>query len=169
MPVSGVLSCSHVFHAECLDQITPGARKSDPPCPICVKLGNEEEDDGEEEEVEEEEEPAISKPPRSSSFPRFNPFREDGPWTCGGSNAAGDCVEGALHTTTAGPSRNVLVSLSRSRFGKSLLHSRMNGAAFGKGKSRKSSGGSFGSAENNNGGGGAGSSSSKSSIGAYLK
>lgn len=36
MPVAGVLSCCHVFHAECLDQITPKARKADPPCPVCV-------------------------------------------------------------------------------------------------------------------------------------
>ncbi|VFQ74825.1 unnamed protein product [Cuscuta campestris] len=36
MPVAGVLSCCHVFHAECLDQTTPKARKTDPPCPVCV-------------------------------------------------------------------------------------------------------------------------------------
>lgn len=37
MPVTGVLSCRHVFHAECLDQITPKVRKNDPLCPVCSK------------------------------------------------------------------------------------------------------------------------------------
>ncbi|KAK9129115.1 hypothetical protein Syun_017912 [Stephania yunnanensis] len=38
MPVAGVLSCSHVFHAECLEQVTPKAESCDPPCPLCLKL-----------------------------------------------------------------------------------------------------------------------------------
>ncbi|OVA03914.1 zinc finger protein [Macleaya cordata] len=37
MPIAGVLSCSHVFHAECLEQTTPKAQLSDPPCPLCLK------------------------------------------------------------------------------------------------------------------------------------
>ncbi|RZC83343.1 hypothetical protein C5167_046129 [Papaver somniferum] len=37
MPIAGVLSCSHVFHAECLEQATPKAQVSEPPCPICLK------------------------------------------------------------------------------------------------------------------------------------
>jgi len=36
MPVAGVLSCSHVYHAECLEQTTPKSQKHDPPCPLCV-------------------------------------------------------------------------------------------------------------------------------------
>ncbi|CAI0405988.1 unnamed protein product [Linum tenue] len=38
MPVAGILSCRHFFHAECLDQITPKLHKSDPPCPICSRF-----------------------------------------------------------------------------------------------------------------------------------
>ncbi|RZC79100.1 hypothetical protein C5167_003316 [Papaver somniferum] len=37
MPIAGVLFCSHVFHAECLEQATPKAQVSEPPCPICLK------------------------------------------------------------------------------------------------------------------------------------
>ncbi|KAL5995005.1 hypothetical protein ACLOJK_025063 [Asimina triloba] len=37
MPIAGVLSCSHVFHAECLDQTTPKTQIHDPPCPVCQK------------------------------------------------------------------------------------------------------------------------------------
>ncbi|XP_057840683.1 uncharacterized protein LOC131050499 isoform X2 [Cryptomeria japonica] len=36
MPVAGVLSCSHVYHAECLEQTTPKSQKHDPPCPLCA-------------------------------------------------------------------------------------------------------------------------------------
>ncbi|CAI9275879.1 unnamed protein product [Lactuca saligna] len=36
-PVTGVLSCRHVYHVECLDQTTPKTHKGDPPCPICSK------------------------------------------------------------------------------------------------------------------------------------
>ncbi|KAL4569512.1 hypothetical protein LXL04_025151 [Taraxacum kok-saghyz] len=36
-PVTGVLSCRHVFHAECLDQTTPKTHKGDPCCPVCSK------------------------------------------------------------------------------------------------------------------------------------
>ncbi|XP_058080056.1 uncharacterized protein LOC131228197 isoform X2 [Magnolia sinica] len=38
MPIAGVLSCSHVFHAECLDQTTPKTQIHDPPCPMCQKV-----------------------------------------------------------------------------------------------------------------------------------
>ncbi|KAJ7110387.1 hypothetical protein O6H91_14G057600 [Diphasiastrum complanatum] len=31
----GVLSCGHVFHSNCLEEVTPEARKQDPPCPQC--------------------------------------------------------------------------------------------------------------------------------------
>ncbi|KAJ4978400.1 hypothetical protein NE237_009180 [Protea cynaroides] len=37
MPIAGVLYCSHVFHAECLEQTTPKSQIHDPPCPVCLK------------------------------------------------------------------------------------------------------------------------------------
>ncbi|KAA8519059.1 hypothetical protein F0562_016167 [Nyssa sinensis] len=37
MPIAGVLPCSHVFHAECLEQMTPQTQIHDPPCPACLK------------------------------------------------------------------------------------------------------------------------------------
>lgn len=44
MPIAGVLPCSHVFHAECLEQATPKAHIHDPPCPLCLKtIGSVEE------------------------------------------------------------------------------------------------------------------------------
>ncbi|KAJ8771698.1 hypothetical protein K2173_026875 [Erythroxylum novogranatense] len=36
MPTAGVLACSHVFHAECLEQATPKTQIHDPPCPSCL-------------------------------------------------------------------------------------------------------------------------------------
>ncbi|KAI3907675.1 hypothetical protein MKW98_016319 [Papaver atlanticum] len=41
MPVTGVLSCSHVFHADCLDQSTPKMQKQDPTCPLCSRSSEE--------------------------------------------------------------------------------------------------------------------------------
>ncbi|XVF42475.1 hypothetical protein PTKIN_Ptkin01aG0366000 [Pterospermum kingtungense] len=38
MPTAGVLPCSHVFHAECLEQVTPKSQIHDPPCPLCLKI-----------------------------------------------------------------------------------------------------------------------------------
>uniref|UniRef100_A0A2P2IX68 Uncharacterized protein LOC105107301 isoform X1 n=1 Tax=Rhizophora mucronata TaxID=61149 RepID=A0A2P2IX68_RHIMU len=40
MPIAGVLACSHVFHAECLEQATPKTQICDPPCPLCTKTIN---------------------------------------------------------------------------------------------------------------------------------
>ncbi|XVE62640.1 hypothetical protein DITRI_Ditri06bG0134900 [Diplodiscus trichospermus] len=37
MPTAGVLPCSHVFHAECLEQVTLKSQIHDPPCPLCLK------------------------------------------------------------------------------------------------------------------------------------
>ncbi|GFQ02556.1 hypothetical protein PHJA_002399600 [Phtheirospermum japonicum] len=91
MPVSGVLACRHVFHAECLDQTTPKARRSDPPCPVCAKT--------------EEENLNFSK--FRNTFARLKPFCEDAPSKPWGCVQAGDCVEGALH----GPGRNAFMSL----------------------------------------------------------
>ncbi|KAL6562509.1 hypothetical protein OROGR_003516 [Orobanche gracilis] len=83
MPVSGVLACRHVFHAECLDQTTLKARKNDPPCPVCVKM----------------EEDNFSK--LRNDFPRLiKPFCDDAPNKLWGCAQAGDCVEGALHASS---------------------------------------------------------------------
>ncbi|XWS58477.1 hypothetical protein CRYUN_Cryun08bG0037500 [Craigia yunnanensis] len=38
MPTAGVLPCTHVFHAECLEQVTPKSQIHDPPCPLCLKM-----------------------------------------------------------------------------------------------------------------------------------
>nr|XP_027123611.1 uncharacterized protein LOC113740252 [Coffea arabica] len=101
MPVAGVLSCCHVFHAECLEQTTPKANKNDPPCPICAKV---------------EEENSPDQRVFSKFFPRLRPFCEDGPSRPWGCAQAGDCVEGALHA----PSRSTMLSLTRSRIKKNL-------------------------------------------------
>ncbi|XP_044499219.1 uncharacterized protein LOC123220724 isoform X2 [Mangifera indica] len=37
MPTAGVLPCCHVFHAECLEQLTPKTQIHEPPCPLCLK------------------------------------------------------------------------------------------------------------------------------------
>ncbi|CAN8293606.1 unnamed protein product [Cochlearia groenlandica] len=98
MPVTGVLPCQHVFHAECLDQSTPKAQRDDPPCPICTK--HEAED---------------SKP--HITVPRLKPLREDGPstrpWGCA---QAGDCVESAVNV----PPGNTVIMINRNRIRKSL-------------------------------------------------
>ncbi|GAA0175540.1 hypothetical protein LIER_28693 [Lithospermum erythrorhizon] len=101
MPVSGVLSCCHVFHAECLEQITPKARRNDPPCPICSKV---------------EEGSSPDQRMFAKFFPRLKHFGEDGPSKPWGCVQAGDCVQGALQ----GPSRNAMVSLNWNRMRKNL-------------------------------------------------
>lgn len=104
MPVAGVLSCRHFFHAECLEQTTPKARRNDPPCPICVKIEEEHSPD----------QRMFSK--LRNTFPRLKPFSEEAPSKQWGCVQAGDCVEGAFHT----PSRNTLLSLNRSQLRKNL-------------------------------------------------
>lgn len=103
MPTTGVLPCSHVFHAECLEQATPNLRRNDPPCPLCTRV-------------------AESSPGHrgllslKNGFPRIRPFHEDGPsrlWSC---SQVGDCAEGALHA----PPRNTMFLLNRNRLIKSL-------------------------------------------------
>lgn len=37
MPVAGILPCHHVFHADCLEEITPKSQIHEPPCPVCSK------------------------------------------------------------------------------------------------------------------------------------
>ncbi|KAL2542953.1 RING/U-box superfamily protein [Abeliophyllum distichum] len=111
MPVAAVLSCRHVFHAECLEQTTAKVRKSDPPCPICFK-------------VEEENSPdqrVFTK--LRSNFPRKH-FSEDGPSKPWGCAQAGDCVEGALHSPTCN------TVLNRNRFRKNLSTKGNSGREF---------------------------------------
>lgn len=104
MPVAGVLSCRHIFHAECLEQTTPKARRSDPPCPLCAR----------ENEESTAEQRACSK--FRNNNPRLRPFHEDGPSKPWGCAQAGDCVESALQ----GPPRNTMLLLNRSRIKKNL-------------------------------------------------
>ncbi|PKI36808.1 hypothetical protein CRG98_042757 [Punica granatum] len=104
LPVAGVLSCHHVFHAECLEQTTSKMHKSDPPCPICAKM----------EDYNSPERRIYSR--LRSNFPRLRTFSEEGPsrpWGCG---QVRDCVEGAFHA----PPRNSMVLLNRNRLKKNL-------------------------------------------------
>ncbi|KAJ7943449.1 RING/U-box superfamily protein [Quillaja saponaria] len=104
MPISGVLSCCHVFHAECLEQITPKTRKNDPPCPLCIRF-------------EEENSPDQKSLMRlRNGFPRLRPHCEDGPSRPWGCSQASDCVEGALHASP----RNAMLLLNRNRIKKNL-------------------------------------------------
>lgn len=36
LPVVAVLTCGHVYHAECLENMTPEVNKYDPACPVCT-------------------------------------------------------------------------------------------------------------------------------------
>ncbi|CAH2037794.1 unnamed protein product [Thlaspi arvense] len=98
MPITGVLPCQHVFHAECLDQSTPKAHRNDPPCPVCFKH------EGEHTKLH-------------NVVERLKPLREDGPstrpWGCA---QAGDCVESAFNV----PPRNTMVMINRNRIRKNL-------------------------------------------------
>uniref|UniRef100_A0A1J3E088 RING-type domain-containing protein n=2 Tax=Noccaea caerulescens TaxID=107243 RepID=A0A1J3E088_NOCCA len=98
MPVTGVLPCQHVFHAECLDQSTPKAHRNDPPCPVCSKQEGE-----------------HSK--SHNVVQRLKSVCEDGPstrpWGCA---QAGDCVENAVNV----PQRNTMMMINRNRIRKSL-------------------------------------------------
>ncbi|KAI9111567.1 hypothetical protein K1719_017257 [Acacia pycnantha] len=103
MPTTGVLPCSHVFHAECLEQTTPNLRRNDPPCPLCSR--------------------AVESSPGQwgplslkNGFPRIRPMYEDGPSRPWGCSQVGDCVEGALHA----PPRNSMFLLNRNRLRKNL-------------------------------------------------
>lgn len=123
LPVAGVLSCRHVFHGECLEQSTPKARKTDPPCPVCLRL-----------EAENSSEQLVFSKHRNG-FPRLRPFSEDGPsraWSC---TQVGDCVEGALH---ASPGNNTMMLFNRNHIRKNLP-SKTNSSKEFSGKLRKSS------------------------------
>ncbi|KAJ8569959.1 hypothetical protein K7X08_006536 [Anisodus acutangulus] len=117
MPVAGVLSCCHVFHAECLEQATPKSCKSDPPCPLCAKP----------EEGSSPEQQVFSK-----FFPRLKTFSEGGPSKPWGCAHSGDRVEGALHA----PSRGTMLSLNKNRIKKNLSLKGNSGKEF-LGKLRK--------------------------------
>ncbi|KAI3502494.1 hypothetical protein L1887_30587 [Cichorium endivia] len=145
-PVTGVLSCRHVFHAECLDQNTPKTQKGDPPCPVCSKSeGNK----------NSPETRVFSK--SKNGAPRVKASREDGPsrpWGCG---QAGSCVEGAL----SAPSCNAMLLLNQNRIKKGMLKGN-SGKEFA-GKLKKSGTGSpQWSGGGGGGGGGDGVGSSKS-------
>lgn len=105
MPVVGVLSCCHVFHADCLEQTTPRTQKSDPACPICLRLQEENSPDQQ----------VFSR--LKNSFPRLIRQSCDNgqsrPWGCA---QAGGCVEGTSHL----PPRNTMLLLSRNRVKKNL-------------------------------------------------
>ncbi|KAJ0253385.1 RING/U-box superfamily protein [Hirschfeldia incana] len=99
MPVTGVLPCQHVFHAECLDQSTPKTHGNDPPCPVCIKQEGEHSN-------------------KSHNFvQRLKPLCEAGPstrqWGCA---QVGDCVESAVNV----PPRNTMMMINRNRIRKSL-------------------------------------------------
>lgn len=114
MPVAGVLSCRHVFHAECLDQTTPKSHKSDPPCPICSK-------------PEREHSPEQHVFPRlRNHLPRLRAFSEEGTSRSWGCVQAGDCVEGALHT----PQKTSKLLLTRHKIKNSLSHKGSSGKDF---------------------------------------
>lgn len=38
LPIAGVLPCGHVFHADCLEEMTPKSLVQEPPCPLCLNL-----------------------------------------------------------------------------------------------------------------------------------
>ncbi|KAK8259923.1 hypothetical protein V6Z12_D13G087500 [Gossypium hirsutum] len=120
--IFGVLSCGHTFHAECLEQTTQKARISDPPCPVCTKL----------EEQNSPENRVFSR--LRNSISRLRSFSEDGPsrtWSCA---QVGDCVQGALHP----PQRGTMLLLNQSRMKKNLFV-KVNSSKEFPGKLRKSS------------------------------
>lgn len=105
MPTTGVLSCWHVYHAECLERITPKPQNHDPPCPVCEKSEN----------GHAVEQWAISR--LKNGLPRLRSLGEEGPsrvWSCG---QRGDCVEGAIDA----PKRSTSMLLrNRSRLKRQL-------------------------------------------------
>ncbi|CAK9136323.1 unnamed protein product [Ilex paraguariensis] len=121
MPIAGVLSCCHVFHAECLEQTTPKTCKNDPPCPLCLISEGE----------RSPELRVISK--LGNVIPMHKPFSEDGPSRPWGCAQVGDCVEGALRA----PPRNYMLLLNRNRLKKNLSLKGHSGKEF-PGKPRKS-------------------------------
>ncbi|KAF5745465.1 hypothetical protein HS088_TW07G01049 [Tripterygium wilfordii] len=103
MPVAGILSCRHVFHSECLEQITPKTHRNDPLCPLCVRLEGNSLD-----------ECLISR--LRNSFPKLRPFGDAGPSKPWGCTQMGDCMEGALRA----PPSNTTLLLNHNHLRKSL-------------------------------------------------
>ncbi|XP_072990616.1 uncharacterized protein [Typha latifolia] len=103
MPIAGVLSCCHVYHAECLDRTTPKTQRHDPPCPLCEKsLENF------------TEQWAVCR--LKNGLPRLRSLGEEAPsraWSCA---QVGDCVERALHV----PKASSALLLSRNRLKRHL-------------------------------------------------
>lgn len=96
LPVTGVLPCCHVYHAECLERTTPKGQKHDPPCPVCDKLAGKD-----------TEQWSICR--LKNGLPRLRSLGE-GPsrvWSCA---QAGDCVAGAGQI----PKSSSIALLSRS-------------------------------------------------------
>ncbi|CAN6484531.1 unnamed protein product [Victoria cruziana] len=95
MPVAGVLSCSHIYHAECLEHNTPKMQKHDPPCPLCGKP---------DEEIRAVSEQHVLGMRSKTGFPKLKSTSEDGAtssrsWSCG---QWGDCVEGTIQEPVHG-------------------------------------------------------------------
>ncbi|CAL9747909.1 unnamed protein product [Musa acuminata subsp. burmannicoides] len=103
MPVVSVLSCGHVYHAECLERVTPKTYKHDPPCPLCTKPDKN---------VPDQWAVCLAR----NRIPRLRSPRGEGPssmWSC---TQVGDCVEGALHT----PNQSKMILSSRNRLKRQL-------------------------------------------------
>ncbi|CAA7401115.1 unnamed protein product [Spirodela intermedia] len=99
MPVTGVLSCRHAFHAECLERTTPRGCSQDPACPLCDRA----------EEGAAREQRAIGRV-RIGGVSRLRSLGEEGPsrpWRC---VQAGDCVEGALQAAPGSRSATLLLT-----------------------------------------------------------
>ncbi|XP_068643000.1 uncharacterized protein [Aristolochia californica] len=121
MPVTSVLSCCHVYHAECLEQTTPKTQKHDPPCPVCMRIDDENFPS----------QRSISR--LRGGLPWLRPFGEEGPsrsWSCG---RVDDFVVGALHSQT----RNSMILLNRQRL-KKQLSMKMNAGKEVQGKVKQS-------------------------------
>ncbi|KAI3879002.1 hypothetical protein MKW92_022858 [Papaver armeniacum] len=106
MPVTGVLSCSHVFMLIVWINQHRRCKKQDPTCPLCSRSSEE----------NSMEQPLISRL-RNGLLPKLRSSRDETgsarPWGCG---QVGDCVEGALH---ASPRSNMLLQ-NRNRLKKHL-------------------------------------------------
>jgi hypothetical protein len=88
MPIVSILSCSHVYHAECLDLAVSKLFKHDPACPVCNKS---EKDNGDVEQW------AICR--LKNGYPRMRSAGE-GPsrvWSCAGAGDMGMFRNNMLH------------------------------------------------------------------------
>ncbi|CAN1152659.1 Putative methyltransferase-like protein 7A [Linum perenne] len=95
MHAVAVLSCRHVFHTDCLDQITPKSHSSDPPCPICSRF----------EEGNSPEQIIFTR--LRNSFPQFSrPLLED--------------TQSRPRACLQGPQCNSMLVLNRNRLRKNL-------------------------------------------------